>query len=106
MENTNVLDSFKELGYLIQEPTTDKTYFFIKQTEKGTRRIYVKLKKKIAAYRKIRRIRFSSYSETVRGEDVKQDYLFCFMNYLQNLSMAYYKTELLYAMIPNSLYHY
>lgn len=48
MENTNVLDSFKELGYLIQEPTTDKTYFFIKQTEKGTRRIYVKLKKKIA----------------------------------------------------------
>lgn len=41
----NILNEFKLLGYCIQEPTTDKTYFFARQAEKGHKFIWVKLTK-------------------------------------------------------------
>ena len=47
MEKVEILDTFNRLGYIIQEPTEkDKTYFLIKHTDKGTKMIYLKLKKK------------------------------------------------------------
>lgn len=40
------LNAFKELGYLVQEPNKDKTYYLVNQGRKGsTTQIWVVLKK-------------------------------------------------------------
>ncbi len=43
------IEGFKKLGYLVQLPgVSDNTYFMVKHGNKGTRRIYVKVTKKLA----------------------------------------------------------
>ena len=49
-----MLIKFLEQGYIVQEPTKDKTLFLVKQENKGTILIFVKLYKKrveIEAYK-------------------------------------------------------
>lgn len=38
-----ILKKFENFGYVVQKPMRDKTYFFSKQTEKGTRQIWIKV---------------------------------------------------------------
>ena len=43
------IEQFKKLGYLVQLPgLSDNTYFMIRHGNKGTRRIYVRVTKKLA----------------------------------------------------------
>jgi len=48
MENYELTDKFKEMGYTVQAPGKDKTYYLVRQTNKGTEQIYIKLTKKTA----------------------------------------------------------
>lgn len=49
-----ILNEFRKLGYVIQEPSKDKTYYFVNQLDTGTKQIYIKLMKNSAkvSYRK------------------------------------------------------
>jgi len=48
MENVELTDKFRELGYTVQPPVKDKTYYLVKQYNNGTEQIYIKINKKVA----------------------------------------------------------